>query len=81
MDGLLRYFREHPPPPLGRWCLPTSQVYSSICNQGQKGMFADSDNSVWNAPPLQPHAALPGEEGSGLEREREGPFGRSGVTE
>ena len=41
------------PPPLGRWCIPTSCVYQDTCNQHVKGSHADSDNSLWNGEPLR----------------------------
>jgi len=41
------------PPKLGRWCLSASPVYASRCDPRVKGMLADSDNSVWEAPPLR----------------------------
>lgn len=50
---LAQLIRDRPPPMLGRWCLPTSHVYSGSCDQAAKGRLADSDNSVWDSAPLE----------------------------
>ena len=60
MRGLLRRLRTAwaagatEPPRLGRWCHPTSEVYSRSCDQMAKMHHGTSDNCLGHPTPRTP---------------------------